>query len=152
MKIVKLFAVGLLLGDAFFSTANAQTNSYRTNVLMNITFNLTAYEQDYLFLSTSNFDGPYVPSAKISKIATDGVIRAVAHQAHIIGDLNDAKLYFRSSWTDPHDISYDIVLRSPTGQIMGTNDAVINRYLSLNFPNAVLATRASLNGTTNATE
>jgi len=72
MKIAKLLAVSGLLAVALFSRVHAQeTNSYRTNVLINVTFNLTSYEQVYLFLSTNGFNGPYVPSAKTSKVSTE---------------------------------------------------------------------------------
>src|ERR1051326_7925385 len=152
MKIVKLFVGGRLSVIAVLSPAKAQTNSYRTNVLINIMFNLNVYEQVYLFLSTSNFAGPYVPSVKISKVTTDGVIGAVAHQAGITGDLSGTKLYFRLSWTDPNDISRDMIIRKPGGYIMGTNDAVVNGYLSLNFPDTVSVVSADLDGTTNVTD
>jgi hypothetical protein len=155
MKIAKLLAVSLLLATATFSKARAQgTNSYRTNVsvLVNVTFNLTLYQQDYLFGSTNGFNGPYAPSAKTSKIATSDVIGAIAHQAHITGDMSNAKLYYRRSWIDPTNVSSDMILRNPEGDIMGTNDAVINSYLSLTFPDTVTSSRANLNGTTNATD
>jgi hypothetical protein len=85
-------------------------------------------------------------------MATDGVIRAIAHQAHITGDLADAKLFYRLSWINPTNISRDMILRNPGGYIMGTNDAVVNNYLSLSFLDTVSSVRASLGGTMNATD
>ena len=86
-KIAKIAVGALFLAVITTATANAQTNSYRTNVLLNLTFSLTAYEQTYVFLSTNGFSG-YGPTAKTSKVATDGVIRAIAKQAHITNDLS----------------------------------------------------------------
>jgi hypothetical protein len=148
MKIVKLLAVGLLLAAALFSEANAQTNSYRTNVLINIAFNLTRYEQVYLVFSTNEV----APSAKTSKVTTSGVIGAIARDAHITGDLSNTKLYYRLSWSDPTNVSSDMILRNPGGHIMGTNDAVVNSYVSLGFLDSVTSQQATVAGTTNATD
>src|SRR5690242_14028480 len=111
-KLLKAALLGLLLAVMPLARVNAQTISYRTNVLIQLTFNLTEYEQVYLFFST----GSYVPSAKTTRVVTSGIISAIAHQAQITGDLSNAKLYWRLSWTDPNEISRDVVLRR------GTND------------------------------
>lgn len=152
IKIVKVAAVALLLAVTSY-TAKAQTNSYRTNVLLNITVNLTAYEQVYLFISTNGFpatngflstNGFWVPSAKTAKVVTSGVIKSIAHQIQLPGDLSTAKLYWRLSWTDPNDISHDVILRTAT---LETN---VNNYMLISFPDSVTTQRATLTGTTNA--
>jgi hypothetical protein len=145
-KIAKLASVALLFIVMAVRRADAQTNTYRTNVLLNLTFRITGYEQVYLFLSTNGFDGPYAPSAKTATVATDSVIRAIAKQANITNDLSGAKLYYRLSWTDPGDIARDIIIRR------GSQDYVVNNYVLVNFPDSVSQVRATLNGTTNATD
>src|SRR4029077_8990957 len=101
--------------------------TYRTNVLLNLTFKLTGYEQVYLFFTTNGFDGPYAPSAKNLSVLTDGVIRSIAKQAHITNDVSSAKLLYRLSWTDPKNISRDIIIRR------GGEDFVVNNYILVNF-------------------
>src|SRR6266850_3540276 len=145
-KIAKLAVVALLFAVMTLARVHAQTNAYRTNVLLNLTFKLTGYEQVYLFLSTNRFDGPYAPSAKTSSVVTDGVIRSIAKQAHITNDVSSAKLLYRLSWTDPNDISRDIIIRR------GAEDFVVNNYILVNFPDSVSTVRATLNGTTNVTD
>ncbi len=146
-KIAKVAIVALLFTVMTLARVDAQTtNTYRTNVLLNLTFKLTGYEQVYLFLSTSNFDGPYVPSAKTASVATDGIIRSIAKQAHITNDVSAAKLYYRLSWTDPDAISRDIIIRR------GTEDFVVNNYILVDFPDSVSTVRATLIGTTNVTD
>ena len=145
-KIAKLAVVALLFAVMTLARVHAQTNAYRTNVLLNLTFKLTGYEQVYLFLSTNRFDGPYAPSAKTSSVVTDGVIRSIAKQAHITNDVSSAKLLYRLSWTDPNDISRDIIIRR------GSEDFVVNNYILVNFPDSVSTVRATLNGTTNVTD
>jgi hypothetical protein len=122
---------------------HAQTNTYHTNVLLNLSFKLTGYEQVVLAFTTN---GPFVKSAKAASIATDGVIRAIAKQAHITNDVSAAKLYYRLSWTDPNDISRDIIIRR------GAEDTVVNNFILLNFPDSVSQERAALNGTMNVTD
>jgi hypothetical protein len=147
-KIAKLAIVALLFAVMSMTSVHAQTNTntYRTNVLLTLSFKLTSYEQVYLFLSTNGFDGPYAASAKSASVATDGVIRAIAKQAHITNDVSNAKLYFRLSWTDPAHIGHDIILRR------GSEDYVVNNYVLVNFPDSVSQVRATLNGTTNVTD
>jgi len=145
-KIAKIAVGALFLAVITTATANAQTNSYRTNVLLNLTFSLTAYEQTYVFLSTNGFSG-YGPTAKTSKVATDGVIRAIARQAHITNDLSNAKLYWRLSWTNADDVTSNIIIRR------GGEDTVINNFVfDLSFPDSVTTLRATLAGTTNTTD
>jgi|ERR1051326_1122898 hypothetical protein len=145
-KLFKAALFGSLLAVMPLTGAHAQTNTYRTNVLLNLTFTLTSYEQVYLFLSTNGFNGPYAPSAKTEKIVTSGIVRAIANYAHIPGPLDTAKLYYRLSWTDPEDISRDIILRT------GNGDTNVNNYILVSFPDSVTQQRAALNGTTNATD
>jgi len=147
-KIAKLAVIALSLTVMTMARVQAQTNTdtYRTNVLINLTFKLTGYEQVYLFLSTNGFKGPYAPSAKTSSVVTDGVIRSIAKQAHITNDVSSAKLFYRLSWTDPNDISRDIIIRR------GAEDFVVNNYILVNFPDSVSTVRATLNGTTNVTD
>jgi len=145
-KIAKLAIVALLFAVMSMISVRAQTNSYRTNVLLNLAFKLTGYEQVYLFFSTNTFDGPYAPSAKSFSVATDGIIRAIAKQAHITNDVSSAKLYYRISWTDPASVSRDIIIRR------GTEDYVVNNYILVNFPDSVSHVRATLSGTTNVTD
>lgn len=151
-KIVKVAVIALSFTVMTMARVQAQTDVYSTNVLINLTFKLTGYEQVYLFLSTNGFKGPYAPSAKTATVATDGVIRSIAKQAGITGDMSSAKLYYRLSWTNPTNITRDIIIRKPGGTIMGTNDAVVNNYILVNFPDSVSTVRASLNGTTNVTD
>lgn len=142
-----MLAVGGFLATALFSEVKAQeTNTYRTNVLINITFNLTSYEQVYLITDV------LVPSAKTSKVATSGIIRTIAQHARITGDMSNTKLYYRLSWSDPTNVSSDMILRNPGGHIMGTNDAVVNSWISLSFPDTVTSVQAAVDGTTNATD
>jgi hypothetical protein len=142
-KITKLAVVALLFAVITVTSAHAQeTNTYRTNVLLNLSFRLTAYEQVYLILSTN----AYAKSAKTATVATDGVIRALAKQAGITNDVSAAKLYYRLSWTDPNAISRDIIIRR------GTEDTVVNNYILINFPDSVSTERATLIGTTNVTD
>jgi hypothetical protein len=145
-KIAKLAIVALSFAVMTLARVDAQTDTYRTNVLLNLTFRLTGYEQVYLFFSSSNFSGPYAASAKAATVATDGVIRSIAKQAHITNDLSTAKLYYRLSWTDPDHISRDIIIRR------GTEDTVVNNFILVNFPDSVSTVRATLNGTTNVTD
>ena len=145
-KLLKAALLGALLTVMPLVTANAQTNTYRTNVLLNLTFSLTSYEQVYLFLSTNGFEGPYAPSAKTEKVVTSGIIKAIASYAHIAGPLDTAKLYYRISWTDPNDISRDIILRNANG------DTNVSNFILVSFPDSVSQTRAALNGTTNSTD
>jgi hypothetical protein len=146
-KIAKVAVGALLLAVITMATANAQTNSYRTNVLVNLSFSLTAYEQTYIFLSTNGFGGPYAPTAKTAKVATDGVIRAIAKQAHITNDLSNAKLYWRLSWTNSDDVTRNIIIRR------GGEDTVVNNFIfDLSFPDSVTTLRATLAGTTNTTD
>src|SRR5437016_1259986 len=130
-KLLKAALLGTLLAVMPLVTANAQTNTYRTNVLLNLTFSLSSYEQVYLFFSTNGFKGPYAPSAKTEKITTSGVISAIASQGHIPGNLSNAKLYYRLSWTDPEDVSRDIILR------IGNTDTNANNYILVSFPDSV---------------
>jgi hypothetical protein len=145
-KIAKVAVVALLFAVMTLARVQAQTNTYRTNVLINLTFKLTGYEQVYLFLSTNGFNGPYAPSAKSASVATDGVIRSIAKQAHITNDVSNAKLFYRLSWTDPGNIAHDIILRR------GSDDFVVNNYILVSFPDSVSQVRAALNGTTNVTD
>jgi hypothetical protein len=145
-KIVKVAVIALLFAVMTLAKVHAQTNAYRTNVLLNLTFKLTGYEQVYLFFSTNGIKGPYAPSAKTSSVVTDGVIRSIAKQAHITNDVSSVKLLYRLSWTDPNDISRDIIIRR------GGEDFVVNNYILVNFPDSVSTVRATLNGTTNVTD
>jgi hypothetical protein len=145
-KLLKAALLGSLLAAMPLAKANAQTNTYRTNVLLNLTFSLTSYEQVYLFFSTNGFDGPYAPSAKTEKVVTAGVINAIASYAHIPGSMANAKLYYRLSWTDPDNISRDIIIRN------GNTDTNVSNYILVSFPDSVSQTRAALNGTTNSTD
>jgi hypothetical protein len=151
-KIANVLAVGLLLALMTITRANAETNSLRTNVLLNLTFNLTAYKQDYVFLSTNEFNGPYAPTAKISKVATAGIIKAIRAYAHITNNLSTAMLYWRLSWTNSADITRNVILRKPGGSIMGTNDTVVDNYINMSFPDSVSTVSATLSGTTNMSE
>jgi hypothetical protein len=149
-KIAKLATIALLFAVMSLARIHAQTNTntttYRTNVLLNLSFKLTGYEQVVLAFST-NVDGPFLRSAKPQSIATDGVIRAIAKQAHITNDLSAAKLMYRLSWTNPtNDLSRDIIIRR------GSEDYVVNNYILVNFPDSVSQERATLSGTTNLTE
>jgi hypothetical protein len=140
-KIAKVALVALLF--TLIARAHAQdTNVYRTNVLLNLTFKLTAYEQVYLVFSTNAI----APSAKTSSVATDGIIRAIAKQAHITNDVSEAKLLYRLSWINPANITRDIIIRR------GSEDIVVNNYILVNFPDSVSHVRATLTGTTNATD
>jgi hypothetical protein len=160
-KIARIAVGALFLAVITTATANAQTNSYRTNVLLNLTFSLTAYEQTYIILSTNAI----APTAKASKVATDGVIRAIARQAHITNDLSNAKLYWRRSWTNADDVTSNIVVTSDIIIRRGTEDTVVNNFF-FNFemngswdgqepgslPNSVTTLRATLAGATNTTD
>jgi hypothetical protein len=142
-KIAKIAVGALFLTVITMATANAQTNSYRTNVLLNLSFSLTAYEQTYIVLSTNLA----APTAKTDKVATDGVIRAIAKEAHVTGDLTNAKLYWRLSWTNADDVTRNIIIRR------GTEDTVVNNFIfDLSFPDSVTTLRATLAGTTNTTD
>jgi hypothetical protein len=150
IKIAKV-AVGMLLLQVItIATANAQTNEnlYRTNVLINLSFSLTAYEQTYVYPSTNIFGGGYVPTVRAAKVATDGVIKGIARRANITGDLSNAKLYWRLSWTtNSDDVTRNIIIRR------GTEDTVINNFIfDLNFPDSVTTLRTTLVGTTNTTD
>jgi hypothetical protein len=142
-KITKLATISLLFAVMTVARLHAQTNTYRTNVLLNLSFKLTGYEQVILAFATN---GPFVKSAKPASIATDGVIRAIAKQAHITNDLSAAKLLYRVSWTDPDFLSHDIIIRR------GTEDYIVNNYILVNFPDSVSQERAALNGTMNVTD
>lgn len=146
-KIAKAAAVTLLLAVISMGNANAQT-SYRTNLLINLSFSLTGYEQVYLFLSTDGFSGPYAPVAKTVKVTTPGIISAIAKHAQITNDLSTAKLYWRLSWTNSsdNDITRDIIIRR------GATDTVVNNYAQISFPDSVSSVRATLSGTTNVTD
>lgn len=146
IKIAKAAVALVSIAVVTVATANAQTNIYRTNVLLNLTFSLTSYEQQYVFLTTNGFNGPYAPTAATAKIATDGVVRAIAKQAQITGDLSNAKLYMRLSWTNAGNVTRDIIIRR------GTDDIAVNNYILLNFPDSVSTLRATLTGTTNVTD
>jgi hypothetical protein len=143
-KLLKAALLGSLLAVMPVAKVNAQTNTYRTNVLLNLTFTLTSYEQVVLFLSTNGLNGPHAPSAKMGKVVTSGVINAIANQANIPGNMANAKLYYRLSWTDPEDVSTDFILR------VGNLDTNVNNYVLVAFPDSVTQERATLNGTTNA--
>jgi hypothetical protein len=147
IKIAKIAVGALFLVVFTLATANAQTNSYyRTNVLLGLSITLTSYEQNYIFLSTNGFDGPFAPTAQTGKVTTAGVIQAVGKQAHITGDLSNAKLYMRFSWTtNAQSFTSDLIVRR------GTEDTVVNNYILLNFPDRVSTVRATLSGTTNVT-
>jgi hypothetical protein len=137
-------AVALVIAVAPFTKAVAQTNSYRTNVLINLTFNLTYYEQVVLAFTTN---GPFVPSARTVTVPTAGIISAVARNANITGDLSTAKLYWRTSWTDyATNATHDVIIRR------GTNDTVVNSYCQVSFPDRVSTVRATLTGTTNVSD
>lgn len=143
-KIAKLATIALLFAVVSLDRVHAQT--YRTNVLLNLSFKLTGYEQVVLAF-TSSTNGPFLKSAKAASITTDGVIRAIAKQAHITNDVSAAKLMYRLSWTNPtNDISQDIIIRR------GAEDYVVNNYILVNFPDSVTQERAGLNGTTNVTD
>jgi hypothetical protein len=153
-KIAKVLAVSLLLAVIPAARSHAQTNTvtYRTNVLINLSFSLTAYEQVYVYLSTNGIFGPLAPIAQAAKVATSGIIKSIHDRAHLTDNVENAKLYWRISWTDPtNDLSKDVILRNPAG-IMGTNDMVVNNYISVSFPDSVTTLRATLAGTTNATD
>jgi len=160
-KIAKIAVGALFLAAITMATANAQTNSYRTNVLINLSFSLTAYEQTYIILSTNAI----APTAKTAKVVTDGVIRAIAKQAHITNDLSNAKLYWRLSWTNADDVTTNIIVTSNIIIRRGTEDTVVNNFIfdfKMNgswggqepgsFPDSVTTLRATLAGTTNTTD
>jgi hypothetical protein len=151
-KLLKAALLGLLLAVMLLARVNAQTISYRTNVLIKLTFNLTEYEQAYLFLSTNGFGGPYAPSARTTRVVTSGIISAIAHDAQITGDLSNAKLYWRLSWTDPNEISRDFVLRRGTNDFLVGGDNSIFNYVLVSFPDSVSDVQATLTGTTNSTD
>jgi len=147
-KIAKLATIALLFAVMTLARVHAQTNTttYRTNVLLNLSFKLTGYEQVILAFTT-NVNGPVLKSAKAQSIATDGVIRAIAKQAHITNDVSAAKLMYRVSWTNPtNDISQDIIIRR------GAEDYVVNNYVLVNFPDSVTQERPTASGTTNVTD
>ena len=147
IKIAKVAVAALLLSVISVATANAQTNSYyRTNVLLTLSFSLTSYQQQYIFLSTNGFGGPYAPTALTGKVTTAGVIQAVAKQAHITGDLSNAKLYMRLSWTNAGDVTRGIIIRR------GTEDTPVDNFILVSFPDSVSTLRATLTGTTNVTD
>src|SRR5260370_5080460 len=150
IKIAKVAVGALLLAVITLATANAQTNSYRTNVLLNLSFTLTSYQQYYIFLTTNGFGGPYAPTAQTGKVTTAGVIQAVARQANITGDLSNAKLYMRTSWINADDVTRGNVT---TGIIIrrGTVDTPVDNYILVSFPDNVSTLRATLSGTTNVT-
>jgi hypothetical protein len=144
MKIAKAAVALLFLAVVTMATADAQTTNF--NVLLNLTFSLTSYEQQYVFFTTNGLKGPYALTAQTGTVATDGIIRAIAQRAQITGDLSNAKLYMRFSWTNANDITQDIIIRR------GTEDTVVNNYILVNFPDSVSTVRATLTGTTNVTE
>jgi hypothetical protein len=160
MKIAKASVAALFLAVITMATAKAQTaNTYRTNVLLNLTFSLTSYEQQYIYFTTNGLKGPYAPTAATGQVTTDGIIRAIGKQAQITGDLSNAKLYMRLSWTNADDITNrnitsDIIIRT------GTQDTVVNSHILVDLPITLLAgqfssvstLRATLSGTTNVTE
>src|SRR5690349_16274319 len=133
-KFAILVAAGLLFTVLPATSINGQTNySYGTNVLINLSFSLTAYEQFYDF-------NAYRPFVKTEKFGTSSVIKSIHDQAHITDNLDGAKLCLRLSWSDPSQLSRDVILRNPNGAIMGTNDMVVTNYLILSFPESVTAT------------
>src|SRR4026208_1627780 len=85
-----LVAAGLLFTVLPATSVNGQTNSYGTNVLINLSFNLTAYEQSYSF--PNGIGGPYLPIVKIAKVGTFNVIKSIHDLAHITDNLDGAKL------------------------------------------------------------
>jgi hypothetical protein len=145
-KIAKLATIALLFAVMTMARVHAQTNTIRTNVLLNLTFKLTGYEQVILNF-TGSTNGPFLRSAKAQSIATDGIIRSIAKQAHITNDVSAAKLLYRVSWTNPtNDISQDIIIRR------GAEDYVVNNYILVNFPDSVTQERPTATGTTNVTD
>lgn len=144
-KLIKAALLGSLIAVMPLAKINAQ-NTYRTNVLLNLSFTLTSYEQVYEFFSTNGFGGPYVPSAKTSKASTASIIQAIASYGHIPGNMANAKLYYRLSWIGTNDISRDIILR------VGNLDTNVNSYVLVSFPDSVTSQRATLSGTTNAVD
>jgi hypothetical protein len=156
MKITKV-AIGLLLLQGITTViANAQTNQNlsRTNVLLNLSLNLTAYEQTWVYPSTNIFIPNYVPTVKTDKVVTDGVIRAIAKRAQITGDLSNAKLYWRLSWSTNSDaVTGEIIVTDEIIIRRGAEDTVIdNSIFDLSFPQTVSTVRATLAGTLNSTE
>jgi hypothetical protein len=145
-----LAATGLLFTVLPTASINGQTNSYGTNVLINLSFNLTAYEQFYIF--PNGFDGPYRPIVKTANVGTSSVIKSIHDVAHITDNLDGAKLCWRISWSGPSQFSQDVILRNPNGSIMGTNDMVITNYLNLSFPDSVTASTPTDSGATNSTD
>jgi hypothetical protein len=162
IKIAKAAVATVFLAVVTMVAANAQTaNTYRTNLLLNLTFSLTSYQQGYTFFTTNGILGPYAPTALTGKIATDGVIRSIAKDAKITGDLSNAKLYMRLSWTNAitlanaGDLTTDIIIRR------GTEDIVVNNYILVDLRIALLTgqlfgsvrtLRATVSGTLNVTE
>src|SRR5215813_12867167 len=121
-KFAILVAAGLLFTVLPAASINAQTNSYGTNVLINLSFNLTAYEQFYNLLSTNGPFYSYLPIVKTAKVGTTNVIKSIQDVAHITDNLDGAKLCLRMTWSGPSQFSWDVILRNPNGAIMGTND------------------------------
>ena len=151
-KFAILVAASLLFTVLPATSINGQTNSYGTNVLINLSFNLIAYEQFYNILSPDGFNGPYLPTVKTEKVGTSSVIKSIHDQAHITDNLDGAKLFLRISLSNPSQLSLDVILRNPNGAIMGTNDMVVTNYLILSFPESVTATAPTLSGATNSTD
>ena len=153
IKIAKAPVATVFLAVVTMVTANAQTTN--TSLLLNLTFSLTSYEQQYVIVATN----ASAPTAVTGKVTTDGIIRAIGKQAQITGDLSNAKLYLRLSWTNTDNITRDIIIRR------GTEDTVVNNYILVDlsltlfahplrgeFSDSVSTLRATLTGTTNLTE
>jgi hypothetical protein len=151
-KFAILVAAGLLFTVFSASSINGQTNSYGTNVLINLSFNLTAYEQSFSFQSPDGFNGPYLPIVKTVTVGTSSVIKAIHDFAHLTDNLDGAKLCWRITWSGPSQFSQDVILRNPNGAIMGTNDMVVTNYLNLSFPDSVTASTPTVSGATNSTD
>jgi len=149
-KFAILVAAGLLFTVLPAASIHGQTNSYGTNVLINLSFNLTAYEQSYNF--PNGVGGSYIPIVKTANVGTSSVIKSIHDFAHITDNLEGAKLCWRISWSDPSQFSQDVILRNPNGAIMGTNDMVITNYLKFSFPDSVTASTRTPSGATNSTD
>lgn len=153
--ITKKFAIAIAAGLLFTLPAdnvNGQTNSYVTNVLINLSFNLTGYEQSFSFQSPDGFNGPYLPIVKTAKVGASSVIKSINDFAHITDNLDGAKFYWRITWFGPRQFNQDVILRNPNGGIMGTNDMVVTNYLNLSFPDSVTTVTPAGSGATNSTD
>jgi hypothetical protein len=144
IKMAKVTMVAVLLAVTPLARVNAQTN--RTSVLLNLTFNLTSYEQTYLE------SGTIIPSARTAKVNTASLITAIAKDAHITGDMSTAKLYWRLSWIGTNGISSDFIIRKGTNDYLVGGDSASFNYFLISFPDKVATTRANLNGTITSTD